>query len=50
MADMQNLVVRLEKAVGKLELLAGGAGCGSSSPAGNPSPVYILHFISTVFA
>ncbi|XP_072273732.1 adenylyl cyclase-associated protein 1 [Pyxicephalus adspersus] len=32
MADMQNLVERLEKAVGKLELLAGGSG-GSSSPA-----------------
>ncbi|KAM5182085.1 adenylyl cyclase-associated protein 1 isoform 1-T3 [Mantella aurantiaca] len=32
MADMQNLVTRLEKAVGKLELLAGGSG-GASSPA-----------------
>ncbi|XP_077338204.1 adenylyl cyclase-associated protein 1 isoform X2 [Lithobates pipiens] len=32
MADMQNLVARLEKAVVKLELLAGGAG-GGSSPA-----------------
>ncbi|XP_069827505.1 adenylyl cyclase-associated protein 1 [Dendropsophus ebraccatus] len=31
MADLQNLVVRLEKAVGKLELLAGGSGAGSSA-------------------
>lgn len=29
MADLQNLVDRLEKAVGKLELIAGGSGAGS---------------------
>ncbi|XP_040280576.1 adenylyl cyclase-associated protein 1 [Bufo bufo] len=31
MADLQNLVDRLEKAVGKLELLAGGSGGGGSA-------------------
>ncbi|XP_018420024.1 PREDICTED: adenylyl cyclase-associated protein 1 [Nanorana parkeri] len=33
MADMQSLVVRLEKAVGKLELLGGGSCGGGASPA-----------------
>ncbi|CAI9586040.1 unnamed protein product [Staurois parvus] len=40
MADMQNLVARLEKAVGKLELLADGAGGGCGS-----SPAEVAQFV-----